>query len=115
MQFTTHAYQKIGGNVDLAIKIMAAANRPTVTYDNGRFPGQRRHVRDGWVAVVAGDRVVTFYENVVETDVREDQQDPDALAFAAKQRARREARRAERRNADRALTAALKSGNGKVR
>jgi hypothetical protein len=63
MRFTNHAYQKINGNVALAQIIMAAATSPTVTYPNGRFPGQTRNIRDGWVAVVRGDSIVTFYEN----------------------------------------------------
>lgn len=115
MQFTTHAYNKIAGNVDLAVKVMAAANNPTVRYENGRHPGQFRHIRDGWVAVVAGDRVVTFYENVVETDVRADQTDADAQAYAARRanRAQRDQKRNARRDRDRALTSAMKGGNKK--
>lgn len=113
MQFTTHAYNKINGDASLAVKIMAAAKNPTVRYENGRFPGQFRHIRDGWVAVVAGDRVVTFYENVVETDVRADQTDADAQDYAARRAARatRDQKRAQRRERDRALTSAMKSGN----
>ena len=111
--FTDHAYAKINGDADLAKKIMDAARFPSVRYENGRFPGQYRHIRDGWVAVVAGNRVVTFYENVVETDLRPDQTDDDATAYAKKReaRARRDKARADRRERDRALTAAMKAGN----
>lgn len=64
--------------------ILASANHPTVTYENGRFPGQWRHVRDGLVATVDPEKqtIVTFYQNVVETPLRSDQTDAAALAYA---------------------------------
>jgi hypothetical protein len=50
---------------------------PDVTYPSNprRFPGQERRIRDGIVAVVdkAQNRAITFYVNVVETDLRPDQ------------------------------------------
>lgn len=111
--FTDHAYRKINHDADLAKKVMDAARFPSVRYESGRFPGQHRHIRDGWVAVVEGNRVVTFYENVVETDIRPDQVDDDATTYAKKReaRARRDQARAARRERDRALTSAMKAGN----
>ena len=112
--FTQHAYEKINGDVDLAIAVMAAANNPTVTYANGRFPGQVRRIRGNIVVITAGTRVVTFYANIVETDIRADQTDADALAYQArKDRAARDAKRAAKRERDRAFTAAQKSGKGR--
>jgi hypothetical protein len=67
-------------------EILLAAEQPTITYANGRFPGQMRHVRGDIVAVVDPARkvVVTVYRNVIETDAREDQKDRDALRFKAR-------------------------------
>lgn len=73
--------------------VLEAANDPSVTYANGRFAGQMRHIRGGIVAVVdpAKRVVITVYANVVETDARADQTDADARAYALK-RARRQGR-----------------------
>lgn len=71
--------------------IFRAANSPSVTYENGRFPGQWRHIRDGIVAVVdpATGVIITIYRNVVETALRADQTDADARRYGARQGARR--------------------------
>lgn len=63
--------------------VLQAANHPTITYENRRFEGQRRHIRDDVVAVVdeARSLVITVYRNVVETDLRADQTDSDALKY----------------------------------
>lgn len=55
--------------------VLSAANDPHVTYDNGRYPGQKRHIRGDLVAVVhpESQKVVTVYKNVVETPLRPDQ------------------------------------------
>ena len=64
--------------------VLEAANDPTVSYDNGRFPGQLRRIRDGIVAVCDPEKmiVITVYENVKETAPRGDQRDRDALRYA---------------------------------
>lgn len=49
---------------------------PDLTYPSGKqYPGQERRVRDGIVAVVdiAQNRAITFYVNIVKTDLRPDQ------------------------------------------
>jgi hypothetical protein len=68
--------------------ILAAANDPHTTYDNGRFPGQKRHIRGDIVAVVhpEAQKVVTVYRNVTETDLRPDQSDEDAQRYGARRR-----------------------------
>lgn len=65
--------------------VLAAANDPQHTSDNGRYPGQRRHVRNGIVAVVdpARKQVVTVYEDQKETAPRADQIDRDAKRYRA--------------------------------
>lgn len=65
--------------------VLEAANEPHHTYDNGRFKGQKRHVRGTICAVVDPERkvVITAYLNTIETAIRPDQQDADALAYAA--------------------------------
>jgi hypothetical protein len=80
---TRHSYAKINGDVALARRVGHAANLPSVTYPNGRVPGQMRHIKDGMVAVVdpKSQKIITFYENVVETDLRPDQTDKDALTY----------------------------------
>jgi hypothetical protein len=126
--FTQHAYNKINGDVDLARRVRDAAERPSVSYgvSTGRqvgYGGQRRerHIRDGLVAVVDSDaqKIITFYVNVDETDLRPDQTDEAALAYAAERaekkaakRARREHNLAARRASDRAMTAQMK---GKIK
>lgn len=58
-------------------QILAAANNPTHTYDNNQkaYPGQKRHIRGDYVAVVdpAKGHVITSYLNVKDTELREDQ------------------------------------------
>lgn len=65
-------------------RILRAANDPHHTYDNGRYPGQKRHVREGLVAVVDPKRrqVITVYEDQKETALRADQKDADAQKYA---------------------------------
>lgn len=71
-------------------QVLQAANDPHTTYDNGRYEGQRRHIRDDIVAVVHPDsqKVVTVYQNVTETDLRPDQTDADAQRYGARRRSR---------------------------
>lgn len=65
------------------IDIVKAANDPGHTYDNGRYEGQRRHIRGDIVAVVnTGNRkIVTAYQNVTKTALRPDQTDADAQRY----------------------------------
>lgn len=96
--FTTtfHADKMIAEKGFDPVAVFRAANDPSVTYDNGRHPGQRRHIRDGIVAVVdpASRKIITVYKNVVETDLRPDQIDKDAKAFG--QRRGQKARQARK-------------------
>lgn len=53
-----------------------AMTNPDVTYPSGpKYPGQERRIKGRVVCVVDKDanRCITFYENVVETDLRPDQ------------------------------------------
>jgi hypothetical protein len=95
--FTAHAAKMTHEKGFDVQAVLAAANLPSVTYDNGRHPGQRRHIRDGIVAVVdpAHQRIITVYKNVVETDARADQTDKDAKRYAAR---RGQKARMERKN-----------------
>lgn len=63
--------------------VLSAANDPDTTYENGRYPGQMRHIKGGIVAVVDPVRgeVVTVYENVKKTALRPDQTDADAIRY----------------------------------
>jgi Cu2+-containing amine oxidase len=64
--------------------VRLAANEPHHTYASGRYPGQKRHVRNGLVAVVdpAKREVVTIYEDQRQTVLRPDQKsDPEAVAW----------------------------------
>jgi hypothetical protein len=83
---TAHALVQASQKGISVADVLAAADNPQVSYDNGRFPGQRRHIRNGVVAVVdpVGKRVITVYANVIETDVREDQTDADAKRYAVR-------------------------------
>jgi hypothetical protein len=69
-------------------RVLQAANDPHHTYPNGRYPGQKRHVRDGIVAVVdpGKNEVVTVYEDQRETAPRDDQTDRDAQRYARRYR-----------------------------
>ena len=85
-RLTRHAWdQAISKGFDRAAVLLAAGD-PTVTYENGRYPGQYRHIRDGIVAVVDRDRetIVTVYANVRETALRPDQTDADARRWAGR-------------------------------
>jgi hypothetical protein len=68
--------------------VLQAANDPHTTYDNGRYPDQKRHIRGDIVAVVhpESQKVVTVYRNVTETDLRPDQSDEDARRYGARRR-----------------------------
>lgn len=63
--------------------VIRAAVSPSITYANGRYEGQMRHIRDGIVAVVdtRSRTIVTVYANVTETALRADQTDADALRY----------------------------------
>ncbi len=119
---TQHAYAKIGGDAVLAAQVLDAAEYPHVTYGvtnqrNTLGQRQQRHIRNGMVAVVdpISHKVITFYADVVETDIRPDQTDEAAQEYAAKRaeasksdRAARDAKRRDRQNRDRAFTIAQK-------
>lgn len=119
---STHAYEKINGDVALAKAVLDAADNPSVTYGvtssrNRDGKRQMRHIRNGMAVVVdpAAGKVITFYPDVMETDIRPDQaDDPEAQRYAreraAADRAKRDQKRAARRERDRALTSALKGG-----
>lgn len=94
---TRHASSKVESSGMTIAEILEAANRPTVTYPNGRYPGQVRHIRGDVVTTVdpSTQRVITFYRNVVETDLREDQTDADAKRYAV--RRGQKARQAKRK------------------
>lgn len=68
--------------------VLEAANNPSVTYDNGRYPDQKRHIKGDIVAVVhpRTKQVMTTYLNVKETDLRPDQRDADAQKYGARRR-----------------------------
>jgi len=85
-QASAHALVQASQKGFAPAEVLAAADNPQISYDNGRFPGQRRHIRNGLVAVVDPARqiVVTIYEHKVETDVRPDQTDKDALRYKAR-------------------------------
>lgn len=123
---STHAYQKVAGDADLAARVLAAAEQPSVSYGvtNQRNAGrgrQERHIRDGIVAVVdaTAGKIITFYADVVETDLREDQTDIEATEYARKraaaaaaERSTRDQKRNARRDRDRAFTFAQKGKKG---
>lgn len=69
--------------------LIAAVDKPITSYESHRYPGQRKHIRDGiCVAVdVAQKTAVTVFVDREYTDVREDQKDADALKYAAKKAA----------------------------
>lgn len=66
--------------------VLHAANNPSITYANGRYPDQMRHIHNDIVAVVHPEsrKVVTVYQNVKETDLRPDQSDNDAKRYGAR-------------------------------
>jgi hypothetical protein len=73
---TRHAVEQAAAKGFTAEQTYLAVHEPHVTYPSGpKYPGQERRIRDGVVAVVhvADRRVITFYENVVETALRPDQ------------------------------------------
>lgn len=74
--------------IDIA-QIIKAVEAPATTYANGRFPGQMRHIRDGICVVVdpAGRKAITVYLDRVETDLRADQTDADALKYGRRRQA----------------------------
>lgn len=81
-----HAAQQARAKGWTEDQVLHAANNPSITYDNGRFPGQKRHIHGDLVAVVHPDsqKVVTVYQNVAETDLRPDQSDEDAKRYGAR-------------------------------
>jgi hypothetical protein len=86
-KLTYHAQKQAAAKGWTSKDVLLAANEPLHTYPSARVPGQVRHVRGDLVAVVdpAEHRVVTVYQDVVETAVRRDQTDRDAKRYAAKQ------------------------------
>jgi len=86
-QLSRHAARQAAAKGFDAAAIYRAANNPAITYENYRFPGQWRHIRDGIVTVVdpATGTIITAYSNVVETALRADQIDADARRYGARQ------------------------------
>lgn len=82
-RITHHAKTQAESKGFTVADIQAAAMHPSVTYANGRYPNQMRHIRNGLVAVVdtVNRTVVTIYADVIETDLRPDQTDRDALRY----------------------------------
>lgn len=80
-QMTHHARTQAQAKGFLTADVYMAASQPSITYANGRFEGQMRHIRGNIVAVVKGETIITVYENVRETDLRPDQKDRDALRY----------------------------------
>jgi hypothetical protein len=70
-----HAAQQAEQKGWTLAEIYAAANSPVITYQNGRYPNQMRHIRGDVVAIVdpKAQRIITVYKNVVETPLRPDQ------------------------------------------
>jgi len=66
--------------------LVAAVDKPITAYESFRYPGQRKHIRDGiCVAVdIAEKSAVTVFIDKEYTEVREDQKDSDALKYAQK-------------------------------
>jgi hypothetical protein len=87
-EITHHAAAQAKRKSFTLAQVQAAADEPYVTYDNGRYEGQKRHIREGVVAVVdpAKRHVVTVYENITETALRPDQKDADAQRYGRNRR-----------------------------
>lgn len=85
-----HAAQQARAKGWTEDQVLHAANNPSITYANGRYEGQMRHIHGDLVAVVhpESQKVVTVYQNVAETDLRPDQNDSDAKRFDARRRNR---------------------------
>ena len=85
-----HAAQQARAKGWTEDQVLDAAHNPSVTYANGRYEGQMRHIKDDLVAVVhpASRKVVTVYQNVTETDLRPDQTDADARRYSARRMGR---------------------------
>lgn len=83
-----HAAQQARSKGWTEDQVLDAANNHEVRYENGRYPGQFRHIRGDIVAVVhpESQKVVTVYQNVKETDLRPDQSDHDAQRYDARRR-----------------------------
>jgi hypothetical protein len=82
-RLNTHAAKQAAAKGFSQADVLSAANDPHHTYDNGRYVGQKRHVRAGIVAVVDPVRrvVITVYQDQCLTPVRSDQMDADALRY----------------------------------
>jgi hypothetical protein len=89
-RLTYHAQKQAAAKGWTSEDVLLAADKPLHTYPSARVPGQWRHVRGDIVAIVdpADHRVVTVYQDVAETEVRMDQLDDDARAYAARRTVR---------------------------
>jgi hypothetical protein len=85
-RLTLHAQQQAAAKGWTVEDVLLAAAKPLHTYRSGRVAGQVRHVRNGIVAVIdpATAKVVTVYVDRVETALRVDQRDSDALHWDAR-------------------------------
>jgi hypothetical protein len=61
-------------------QVVRVIDDPTIRYENRRYPGQFRHIRDGLVVCVDPTRqvAITLYADRIETPQRPDQTDADA-------------------------------------
>lgn len=67
-------------------QVVRVIDNPTITYENRRYPGQFRHIRDGLVVCVDPTRrvAITLYADRIETPQRPDQTDHDARKHFSK-------------------------------
>lgn len=93
---TAHARKQIDEKGFDVNAVLAAADYPHVSYDNGYYPGQRRHIRGDLAVIVdpTSKRIVTVYAHKVETETREDQK---GATSPTAQRRRGQAARAARK------------------
>lgn len=80
---STHAAKQAASKGFPSDAVLDAANNPRTVYDNGRYENQKRHISGNIVAVVSltSMEVVTVYENVTKTALRDDQTDRDAVNY----------------------------------
>lgn len=88
IRMTKHAAEKMTTLGLTPSDIAAAFSEPEVSYPNRRYPGQERRIANGLCITVNVETgvVVTLYVHKIETDLRADQTDRDALAYARRRR-----------------------------
>lgn len=88
VKMSRHCTEKVLSAGISVADISGVYNNPDMTYPSHRYPSQEKRIGNGLCLCVDRETgvVVTVFKHKVETDLRADQTDRDALAYGRRRR-----------------------------